>query len=278
MTAEDIDMVQMDEPEEPGCLEETPKSLAGPHLFSTIKTGLHDGFFVDDLDWEQIAIRERFGIESMVALALKGSAQNYFDWVQQKEGVLLTDWEPIKLTLSQVWMTTSEQMASPGPQYSYRVWSWSDWGFDAVAVRPVEVFAIRHRSWTLLGQGRVREFYVAMQRSHMDARWSRANPGRDMEPDDMDGDAGFIVSGTPRGSLRRVRLTWPVADIGEVIRQAEALKKRRVADIVIFESGGVGFSFNKRTYQKWMQIAEHDRRWGSNGMLLELGRSVGMCD
>lgn len=277
MTTTGIDAAQIAEPAEEDYLEDARKSLAGPDLFSTIETGLHDGFLVDDLGWALFSIREKLGIEPMVALATRGSAESYFDWMQSKVGASLSDWEPVKLPLFQAWITTCADMSPEGLAFSYRVWRHSSKNFDAVAIRPVDVFALRHHAWPLLAQERVREFNVAMQRSHMKARWSRTNPGREMVPEDMDGDAGFVVSGRPRGKERQVRLTWPVADIGEVIRQAEALKKSRVADLVILEGGSVGFPFNKRTYQQWMHIAELDRSWGNNGMLLDLGRSVGMC-
>ncbi len=278
MTTATIDAAQVvGEATEDDFLADDLASPAGPDLFSAITTGLHDGFMVDDLGWALFSIREKFGLESMVALANGGTAKGYFDWVQGKVGVALADWEPVQLTLFQAWIEVTAETSPDGLASSYRVWRGSNQCSDALVTRPVDVFALRHRAWRLLEQDRVREFYVAMQRSNIEARWLRTNPGRELAPEDMDGDAGFVISGRLRGEERKTRLTWPVADIGEVIRQAEAFKKSRVADLIIFESGGVGFPFNKSTHQKWMRIAELDRSWGGNGMLLDLGRSVGMC-
>jgi hypothetical protein len=250
-----------------------PETLAGPDLFAIIKAGSHDGFLVEDLGWSIFSIREQLGIEAIVALANSGNAESYFDWMQEKVGTSLSDWEPVNLTLYQAWLSAD---ASPTElAFSYRVWSHSSSYFGAEAVRPVDVFALRHKAWHLLGQDRVREFNVAMQRSHLDARWSRSNPSRDLEPEDMDGDAGFVVSGRTRGRQRQERLTWPVAHIGEAIKQAEALKKKGVSNLMISETGGAGLPYNKDTSQQWMKIAELDRRLGQNGCFLDLLRSVG---
>jgi hypothetical protein len=254
-----------------------PESPAGPDLYAPIQIGLQDGFLVDDLGWALLTIREELGIEPMVALATQGSPDSYFDWIQSKVGTSLGDWEPVKLTLFQAWVTASSELSSTGLAYSYRVWTYSNTYCDAVAIRPVDVFALRHRAWPLLEQKRIREFYIAMQRSHLEAKWARTKPGRDMVPEDMDGDAGFVVSGRPRGAKQAVRLTWPVADISDAIRSAEEFRSKRVVDLIISETRGVGFPFNKRTCQHWMQIAELDRSWGHSGMLLDLAHSVGMC-
>lgn len=253
-----------------------PPSSAGPELFSSINAGLHDGFFVDDLGWALLQIREAHGIEPIVSLVNGGTPDSFFTWVQNKVHVTLDDWEPVQVTLYQAWVEVDADTSSTGLSASYRVWRNSSECYDEVVIRPVDVFALRHRAWPLLKQGRIREFNVAMQLSHMKARWARANPGRALEPNDMEGDAGFVVTGRPRGQVRTINLTWPVADVAEAIRHAEALKKRRVADLGIFEASGLGVPFTKRTYRYWLRIAELDRRFGGNALLVDLVRMAGL--
>lgn len=253
-----------------------PPSPAGPDLFSPISTGLHDGFCVDDLGWALLQIREALGIESIVSIVNGGTPESFFSWVQNKLGVNLDDWEPVRTTLHQAWVEVAADASSTGLSACYRVWRNSSDRYDEVLIRPVEVFALRHRAWPLLKQGRIREFNVAMQLSHMKARWAKANLGRPLEPNDMEGDAGFVVTGRPRGNQRTITLTWPVTDVAKAIQQAEALKKRRVADLGIFEASGLGMPFTKRTLPYWLRIAELDRRFGGNALLVDLIRRAGL--
>lgn len=254
-----------------------PDSLAGPDLFATINTGLLDGFLVDDLGWAIFSIREALGIEHLVALATTGTAESFFEWVQQKVGVALGDWEPVKVTLFQAWITITKDVSSTDLAMSYRTWSANNKHYGAVAIRPVDVFAIRHRAWRLLQEDKVREFHIAMQRSHLEARWARSNPGRPVTPEDMNGDAGYVIAGRRRGMKTSITLTWPAANLVEVIREAQALKSKRVADLVIFEASGVGIPFNARTAGLWDKIATKDERLGNSGNLLDMARSVGIA-
>lgn len=256
-------------------VDDTPVSLAGPDLFNDITIGLHEGFMIEDLGWAIFSIREKLGIEALVAIAKDGSTdpQRYFDWVQSKVGVALTDWEPVRLTLYQIWIETTVD----GLPYCFRQWSYRGKDPDALSIRPTDVFALRHRAWPLLKEDRVREFYVALQRSSMQARWERAKPGRDMRPQDMEGDAGYVVAGKPRGGTRQINLTWPVADISTAIQQAVEFQKNRMAQLSIYELKGVGLPFNKKTQSGWMRIAAMDKQWEGNGCLLDHARRAGMC-
>ena len=253
-----------------------PPSPAGPDLFSPISTGLHDGFLVDDLGWALMQIREARGIESIISIVNGGTPESFFSWVQRKVGVNLDDWEPLRTTLYQAWVEVAADDSSTGLSACYRVWRNNSDRYDELVRRPVEVFALRHRAWPLLKQGRIREFIVATQLSHMKARWAKANLGRPLEPNDMEGDAGFVVTGRPRGKQRTITLTWPVADVAEAIKQAEAQKKRRVADLGIFEASGLGMPFTKRTLPYWQRIAELDRRFDGNALLVDLIRRAGL--
>lgn len=253
-----------------------PKYLSpsGPELFDPIEIGFHGGFAIQDLGGAAISIREALGIEPLVALARYGTASGYYEWVQEKVGASLDDWEPVTLSLFEGWRTVLFSYSRLVLPFSYRVWSVDGRMSDAAAIRPVEVFALRHKAWPLLQENRVREFFVDLQRSSMNAKWSRNKTTRPMEPEDMEGETGFVVSGRKRGAERSVVLTWPNANILEVIEAAEQFRKRRVANILISQAGGIGFPYNMRTRNGWLRIADRDKRWGGNSQLVDLSRGI----
>ncbi len=110
----------------------------------------------------------------------------------------------------------------------------------------------------------------------MEARWSRSNAGRDMVPEDMQGDAGFVVMGRTLENQSLVPLTWPNANLDEVITEARSLQEKSVRDLSIAEPSGLGYTFDQQTQDAWQKIAQLDKQYQGQAALLDLARSVGM--
>lgn len=239
-------------------------------LLGDITPGQHDGFLVEDVGMAGFGIRERLGIEPIVARATQGTEAGFFEWVQRQAGVALEDWEPATLVLHECWVEVPEGHYDMGA-FCRRTWSASGQWKDALSIRPVQVFAVRHRAWPLLKDGRVRSFYVALQRSVFDAIWRRDHPGVAPTPADwFGGDQGFVVHGRPRGAERSVCLSWPAADLGAVIDTADELLAQGTADLVIYQCGGAGLTYSDLTRGAWHKMAAADRARDAGELLTSL--------
>ncbi len=255
----------------------TDEDVHGDPLFGFVRPGLQDGYLIDDLGWSGFSIREELGVIDIIALASHGTAEGFLAWMEGKAGVSLhPDREPATITLYEAWQTIEERVGDLDGPWSFRSWATSDQRGNAVVVRPVAVHVLRHRSWPLLVGGRVREFFVAAQRSVGEAVWRRSKTGAEMTPNDLDGDIGFVVRGRPRGQAKSRRLTWPTASLDEAIAEAERLKRSRVAEVMIGQMGSAEYPFKMSNREAWARMARLDRHWGRKSAIWDLARATGL--
>lgn len=246
------------------CVEEEDNSL-----FSKIEAGCHEGLLIQDLGMSFASIRERIGIEHIVAIATHGSLERYYIWMKKLTGSELKDWVPVAISLYECWLCYTS--FSNDPEYSYQVWSHKPYS-EAVICRKVDVFALRHRSWRLLKKGKERKFLCAVSRSLAEAEWYRDNPGVRPKPEIMkkiDVGRGFSISGRTRRTAEKKRLTWPSSDLNAVINRAKSLSDRGVEDLVILESG-FGLAFNKEMESSWGMLLKIDLHYEQNFSLMTL--------
>lgn len=149
-------------------------------LFSIVPFGgdytQPNGPVTDHFGWEHFSLGERFGIEKVIGISGFNNEVHFKSWVEDCLGVPLDDWEGCVLTLYKCWMPSlQEQFPSIDPVFAYdleRNYSYSCWRYmpetDAVRIIPMQVYAIRHRAYSLLGgDGRSASFHEAWYNSYM---------------------------------------------------------------------------------------------------------------
>lgn len=231
---------------------------------------------LEGLGWAIGPIRERLGIEEFIGIATNGTEAEFFEHVKTVSGSDLRDWEAVTITLHENWLQIDESdLYDVGPA-CFKTWSWCGQSSDAVAIRAVNVFAIRHKAWPLLKEGRVREFYVQLQRSAFNALWELEHPGEHPIPQDMRGDAGFVVKSSLTEKDRAVSITWPSSDLNQVISDADvALKSRKFFEVCI-GGGGVYVTYKAKDREKWNRMVKLDKSWGNTSPLYDLIDRVGL--
>lgn len=246
-------------------------------LFERITPGFHEGIVISDLGWASFHLREILGIESYIGIARFGTQSQFHNWMENATEADLSDWEVVTLKLYECWKAARTDFLLPGENpFSFSVWSRRP-DKDAVTSRRVEVFALRHRAWPLIAEGRERAFYCALERSWAVAEWSRKNPGQEATPEVMKGrqSRGFSLSGKPKGSDTEVVLTWPSSDLWALVEKAQEFSRNGVTEIHVGESG-VALRFEELDANTWRQMDKIDRQHGQNGYLLDLAREVGI--
>jgi hypothetical protein len=246
-------------------------------LFERITPGFHEGVVISDLGWAAIHLRAAFGIENFIGIARFGTQSQFFDWMEKTTEADLSDWEAVTLKLYECWKTARTDFLLPGESpFSFSVWSHRR-DPDAVTSRLVEVFALRHRAWSLMKEGRERAFYCAVERSWAVAEWSRENSGQVATPQVMEGRQarGFSLSGKPKGADTEVVLTWPSSDLWALVEKAQEFSKNGVTEIHVGE-GVVALRFEELDANTWRRMDKIDRQHGQNSYLLDLAREVGI--
>lgn len=240
-------------------------------LYERITTGFHEGLVISDLGMASYSLRESLGIESLIGVAGYGNQSKFYSWMEKMTGADLSDWEPVTMELFECWMPArTEYFAHDENPFSYCVWRRSP-DRDAVKSRRVEIFALRHRAWPLLLEGRERAFICEVERSWAVAEWSRKNPGQAASPEVMNGRQarGFALKGIPKGTDTEIQLTWPSSDLWSLVEKAHEYSKNGVTEIHIVESG-VALRFEDIDTNTWRQMDQIDRQYGQNGYLLDI--------
>lgn len=254
--------------------------LAEPkYIFDDVRSGLHEGYVVNDVGWAAFSIREALGIEPFVALASAGSEVGFFEWVKKVTKDNLTDWEPTTTILYQYWIPMENPMTEDMGPCCYRSWGRRNKHSDAVAIWPTRVFALRHKSWPILAEGRIREFHVRVQRSTHEARLRRDHPGKALTPADMKSDAGFVVYGCRDDQSCSSRLTWATADLYQAISEADSVLNGGATKEVEICGDSIALPYTAQNRARWVRMAQLDRYQGGYiADLVGLAREVGGLD
>lgn len=234
-------------------------------VFGAIESGKQDGFVVFNLDIAGAGACRELGIEPVVAFvdasASNATPEGFFDWVQSKVGVTLSDWAPARVTLHEVWVSHSPSDRSSGAS-SLQLWMPYGPAKAARSCRRVAAFAVRHRAWRGPGSAATRRFLVELHQSRRQALWDRDRPGEHLTHLDCDPFApGFVVHGKLHGAAASQPLTWPDADLEAVIRHASLFEAGGVEELAISEQG-VLISFTSREKKDWLRLAALDRDVG----------------
>lgn len=254
-------------------------------LFGDIEAGMQDGYLVFPLDLAGAAACRVLGIEPVVAFveasSPNGSKEGFFNWVQGKVGVALTDWRPVRVTLHEIWVGHRPTDASMG-ESSLQLWMGAGPVKSARASRSVTAFAIRHRSWRGRRSAATRRFLVDAHRSQLEALWDRDRPGEMLTHLACSPYApGFVIHGRSPGADKAQPLTWPDADLEAVIRRASVLEAEGVEDLAIAEQGFL-ISFSSSEMKDWLRLVAFDLETGCSrpGLLIdaEMNGWIGLAD
>lgn len=208
--------------------------------FDSIKQGKYDGnLIVNDLGWVHFSIFEELGIESLIGVKGFNDEQHFYDFVINKTGFKLTDWEVISVPLyKSKFINPIDNSAK-----TYSSWRLEETS-DAIITKHIIVFALRHKSFK---SKLYSDFCVKRQYSYAKEIWNKLEGDRRFTLNAMNeivkiffvDSAGFSVDCKVKGLCKTI--TWPTSDFLEALNQIKKLKTKGYKDLHV-TSQGVGLS------------------------------------
>lgn len=244
-------------------------------LFAALKPGLQtDGCGVlADLGWSSFHITAKFGIECFIGVSGFISEDDFLAKIRISVGSGLSDWEACHVDLFECWYPPL-QSSRPDDAFCYAGWRMAP-DHDAIKSTKITVFALRHKSWMALREGRVKSFQCARQRSYAEEAWAITHPGEPISPQAMQGftDIGVYLTGVVEGSQSAIRLTWPCANLASVITAAKDFAEQGVQQIYMWE-GGLGFSIDEISPSEMANLLGQFSRYGEEMPLADLAQQA----
>lgn len=239
-------------------------------LFGDVVPGQQaDGALIVDLGWAGMGLLETLGIESLIGVQGFENADAYYRWMQGASGSPLPDWYGVQLRLYECWY-----MEPVEGTFCYGSWR-EKFDSEALCCRPVDVYCLRHISWTQGGRRRL--FNCSRTRSYCVAAHTKKNPDVPVSPEimsDVQGD-GLLLTGIRPGAQKETVLDWPTCDLGAALSIASSARNSGVGAIHLWENG-IGVALDELSDSDINRLLKFDSHYGGEMPLCDLGSESGV--